>query len=144
LRNCPNVRVQKFRLPDPGTGEVYSLDINGQYIIPSKLNRFELMTVIASDGGGWDHVSVSLRKRTPTWEEMEYVRELFFRDDEVVMQLSVPARDHVNLHKFCLHMWRPQHVVIPRPPGFMVGPVINRPVERKESADAVDGQNHPE
>lgn len=28
------------------------------------------LNVVWSFGGGWEHVSVSLRKRTPTWEEM--------------------------------------------------------------------------
>lgn len=63
---------------------------------------------IVSDGGGWDHVSVSLRTRTPTWTELEYVRRSFFRDDETVMQLHVPSSDHINNHDTCLHLWRPQ------------------------------------
>ena len=65
-------------------------------------------TVIFSDGRGWDHVSVSLTTRCPTWDEMEYVRRLFFKDDETVMQLHVPTTDHINQHVFCLHLWRPQ------------------------------------
>lgn len=66
------------------------------------------LSIIASDGGGWDHVSVSLATRCPTWEEMCWVKRLFFEPDEVVMQLHPAETDYVNNHKFCLHLWRPQ------------------------------------
>jgi hypothetical protein len=47
------------------------------------------------------------------------------------MQLHVrPPADHVNNHEFCLHIWRPLDVDIPRPPSVMVGVqslgIINR------------------
>ena len=38
-----------------------------------KLGVNVLLAVIASDGDGWDHVSVSHRARCPKWDEMEYV-----------------------------------------------------------------------
>lgn len=129
MRTCPNNRIQPFRLPDRNTQRVYSEDINGEYRIPvpwkrksdvRTLPRDQIMAVIASDGLGWDHVSVSLSHRCPTWEEMEYIRDLFFADDETVMQLSVPRADHVSYHPYCLHLWRPQTEPIPRPPALMV------------------------
>lgn len=83
--------------------------------------RLGKLRVIASDGDGWDHVSVSHRNRCPTWDEMERVKRLFFRDHETVMQLHVPPVEHVNEHPYCLHLWRPQAVEIPRPPAAMVG-----------------------
>jgi len=79
------------------------------------------LRVIASWGEGWDHVSVSLPNRTPLYEEMEFVRSIFFLDNETAMQLSVPRTDHINNHSHCLHLWRPHHVDIPRPPSWMVG-----------------------
>lgn len=40
---------------------------------------------IASDGAGWEHVSVSLSvKRTPDWEEMCYVKDLFWAKTDCV------------------------------------------------------------
>jgi len=80
------------------------------------------LKVVASSGEGWDHVSVSLPDRCPTWEEMEQVKRLFFREGETAMQLHVPPTDHISHHPYCLHLWRPQDVEIPRPPGWMVGP----------------------
>jgi len=81
-----------------------------------------MLAVIASDGDDWDHVSVSHKARCPKWDEMEYVKRLFFRDDEIAMQLHVPPLDHINYCNNCLHLWRPQNHEIPRPPGIMVAP----------------------
>jgi hypothetical protein len=79
-----------------------------------------ILRVIASHGMGWDHVSVSLQHRCPTWEEMEYVKRLFFKNDELAMQLHVTPDQHINNHPFCLHMWRPHDKEIPLPPAIMV------------------------
>lgn len=81
-----------------------------------------LLAVVASDGDGCDHVSVSHKSRCPKWDEMEYVKRLFFRPHETAMQLHVPAADHINCCKNCLHLWRPQNQEIPRPPAIMVRP----------------------
>ena len=68
----------------------------------------------------WDHVSVSRTDRVPNWEEMEYVKRAFFRDDETAIEYHVPPSDHINRHEFCLHLWRPQTGAIPRPPAYMI------------------------
>lgn len=86
-----------------------------------KSGRTDLL-VIATTGMGWDHVSVSTKSRCPSWDEMEYIKRLFFREDETAMQLHVPASEHVNCHTYCLHLWRPTNQEIPRPPSVMVGP----------------------
>lgn len=78
--------------------------------------------VLMSTGDGWDHVSVSTPSRCPTWEEMHWIKGLFFRPEEAVMQLHPPEADYRNLHPYCLHMWRPQRQEIPLPPGILVAP----------------------
>ena len=80
------------------------------------------LCVIASMGGGWDHISVSTKDRCPTWDEMEFIARLFFNPDEVAMQLHLPVADHINMHPFVLHWWRPQKKLrrIPLPPKKFV------------------------
>lgn len=78
------------------------------------------LRIVASSGEGWDHVSVSLPHRCPTWEEMERVKRLFFAPEDVAFQLHVPIADHISVHPFCLHIWRPQDGTIPMPPAWMV------------------------
>jgi hypothetical protein len=55
---------------------------------------------------GWEHVSVSLPKRTPTWEEMCYVKSLFFEPEECVIQFHPPESKYVNIASTCLHLWK--------------------------------------
>lgn len=76
--------------------------------------------VIVGNGDGWDHVSVSLHDRCPTWEEMCAIKELFFEDWEWVVQYHPAEADYVNNHPYVLHLWRPHDVEIPRPPKVMV------------------------
>jgi hypothetical protein len=88
------------------------------------------LLVIVSDGrdweaeglGGpaWEHASVSLEHRCPTWMEMEWVRRTFWDEDEWVMQLHPPKDKYINLHSTCLHLWRPTGEPIPRPPRATV------------------------
>jgi hypothetical protein len=92
-----------------------------------------VLLVIAGAGLGWDHVSASLKHRCPTWEEMCAVKDLFFEPEETVMQLHPPKDAHVNNHPFCLHLWRPQHVEIPMPPGLMVGVRDRGPLTPEEA-----------
>lgn len=93
----------------------------GMFFIPSPTDRAPLK-VVASSGEGWDHVSVSRANRCPNWPEMEHVKRLCFLDDEAAMQLHVPPADHISFHPYCLHLWRPHTLEIPRPPAWMVGP----------------------
>jgi len=64
----------------------------------------------------WEHVSVSKSHRCPTWDEMCWVKWLFWHDDETVVQYHVPAADHINCHPFCLHLWRNRKRGFPMPP----------------------------
>jgi hypothetical protein len=82
--------------------------------------RFGKLRAILSNSGGWDHVSVSLETRCPTWEEMCVIKDICFHEHEVAMQLHPAKADHINVHPFVLHMWRPQGAAIPLPPKGMV------------------------
>jgi len=75
---------------------------------------------IATDTGGWEHVSVSLPSAAPSWEQMCRIKLLFWDAEDCVMQLHPPQSDWVNCHPYCLHLWRPIGPEIPRPPGWMV------------------------
>ena len=80
---------------------------------------------VASNGGGWEHVSVSPRNRKrqscPTWDEMCAIKDMFFLPEECVVQYHPPQSDYVNMHPYCLHLWKPTGVAMPRPPAIYVG-----------------------
>ena len=88
--------------------------------------RFEregvLFHCIASDGAGWEHVSVTLnKKRCPTWQEMCLVKDMFWDSEDVVIQYHAAKSEHVNNHNYCLHLWRPIDKKIECPPSILVG-----------------------
>lgn len=98
-----------FETPDGGVGEVYFPKWRG--------------SVIWSFGGGWDHVSVAPYKHshTPTWDEMCRIKDIFFNENETVVQYHPAKSDYVNNMPNCLHLWRPQDQPMPVPPPIMVG-----------------------
>ena len=95
---------------------------NGAFLLKIKDGR--PLAVIASDGHGWDHVSVRVADDSdlPTWMEMVKVKDLFFHPHECAYQYHPKQEDYVNFHPGDLHIWRPQHRYIPVPPTWMIGP----------------------
>lgn len=92
----------------------------GYFRVQSPLQKDKMLDILASNGDGWDHVSVSLPHRIPTWTEMDFVKRLFFLPEEIVMQLHPAEVKHINNMKNCLHLWRPQNISVPLPPLYMV------------------------
>ena len=81
----------------------------GAFIVPIRVRHGKRKyRVIVANGQGWDHVSVSHPLETVPWEAMAAIKDLFFEDEEVVMQLHPAKSQYVNIHPNCLHLWRPQ------------------------------------
>lgn len=86
------------------------------------------LLAIVSSSFGWEHVSVSPRipatmdpkGRTPRWEEMCFIKEKFWGDDEMVVQYHPAKKDYVNNHPDVLHMWKPVDKDYPTPPKELV------------------------
>lgn len=81
------------------------------------------LNIICGVCGGWEHVSVSIDRRkneTPTWDEMCFVKNLFWSEDEVVVQYHPAKADYVNIHPGVLHLWRPLWSSLPTPPKSFV------------------------
>jgi hypothetical protein len=93
---------------------------NGAFVV--RLNEESpFFSVIASDGKGWDHVSVSLPHRCPTWDEMCQIKDMFWDPEDCVVQYHPPKSEYVNNHPYCLHLWRNQTAEMVRPPMIMIG-----------------------
>lgn len=120
--------------------EIYR--VRGHHYAPSKTGdkhgyfqikyKGNIIRVIATNGDykasnlgieyNWEHVSVSLRHRTPNWEEMCHIKYLFWDDEETVIQFHPPKSQYVNYHPYCLHLWKPNNYNIILPPMDTVGP----------------------
>ncbi len=96
--------------------------MNGVFEIPFEHNPKVHFLCIVSDGStpdgkmiDWEHVSVRAGtmndkkkryERVPNWMEMCWLKELFWNDDECVIQFHPAKSEHVNFHPNVLHLWR--------------------------------------
>jgi len=120
------LEIEEFRIRT-GRQATFSGEPYGAFIVPRHRAPFHTeLKIIASSGNihegiEWEHVSVSTEKRCPNWPEMCFVKDLFWAEDETVMQLHPPKNAYVNNHEYCLHLWRPLNQTIPLPPQIAVG-----------------------
>jgi hypothetical protein len=124
-----NESVGRYRVT---RGEMATTAVLGNYgFFRVPLSGTTVAVIIANDGEecGWEHVSVHVRysdrhgkmhMRTPTWDEMCVIKRLFFEPEETVIQFHPPDSEYVNRHPHCLHLWRPENVLIPLPPIELV------------------------
>ena len=121
----------QFRVRSGVLGSDDSVSNCGAFFLPNRAVKTKGLStketsamplkIIASDGEGWEHVSVSLPTRCPTWDEMCFVKSVFWDYEDAVMQLHPPRSTWVNNHQFCLHLWRPTAKAVPLPPQWMIG-----------------------
>lgn len=125
--------LEPYRVTSPSAGRYKSSRgmTSGIFVIPFKKVKLIVLFSSGSEwvddgmpGEPWEHASISVsnESRIPSWEEMCHVKDLFWGDDEAVMQLHPPKVDYVNLHQHCLHLWKPTMSKIPLPPSICVGP----------------------
>jgi hypothetical protein len=71
---------------------------------------------------GWKHVSVQVEPatRTPTWDEMCFVKDLFWEKEECAIEYHPPASQYVRANPYRLHLWKPKYATIPTPPVSVV------------------------
>lgn len=119
---------EQYRVKNGPVGSDASFENNGFFIIPHyKVNGYDIRCQI-SDGEGWEHVSVTIgpthkpATRNPTWDEMCWVKNIFWNDDECVIEYHPAKSEYVSCHPFCLHLWKPTSIELPIPPSIFVGP----------------------
>lgn len=118
MRSRVHKKAEKYRITKGLMASDKSYGNNGAFFIPGPCKEF--LMVVVSDGGGWDHCSVSLGNRTPTWKEMCFIKDLFWEPEETVIQYHPAKSEYVNIHPFTLHLWKPRHVRIPPAPKEFV------------------------
>ena len=110
--------IEKNRYQLPGYPITNEGDKQGYFRFKKNGNIYHC---IVSSGLDWDHVSVILdKKRCPTWDEMCWIKDLFFDVNEMVIQIHPKKNQYINLSKNCLHLWRYQKEEFPFPDKIMV------------------------
>ena len=125
MRKMSKFKVpERYRVLSGPLGSGIANGNNGAFQIPLKKYPKKIEAfAIASDGMGWEHVSVSIMtaaKRTPTWDEMQYIKVLFWGNSETVIQFHPTESEYVDMHKYTLHLWRKIGVTHELPPNILV------------------------
>lgn len=96
---------ERYRAPHPGGYPHKKGDQYGWFEV-ERIGKTKLCIMASPPDGEWQHVSVSTRHRCPDWQEMCFVKSLFWDDEECVVQFHPPKSEYVNNHDFCLHLWK--------------------------------------
>ncbi len=120
MRHEPNLRIENYRVM---TGPFASAPGKnwGQFMVGPLRIISSGATDDNPESAGWEHVSVSVAGRVPTWDEMCSVKELFWADEECVIQFHPPKSEYVNTHPYVLHLWRRPGYEPERPPRALIG-----------------------
>lgn len=103
---------ERFRFMQPGhpmstqPGQPFGL-----FVLSGPQAKGRAMNIVACDGKetGWEHVSVSLpgwEGKCASWPEMCLVKDLFWDEEEWVVQFHPAKSQYVNIHPGVLHLWR--------------------------------------
>jgi hypothetical protein len=109
MRKFLDARLSGGRIREGAYGSDDSWGLCGAFLIQGPCG--EQLKIISSnadfpEADGFEHVSVSTRWRCPNWQEMCFVKHLFFREEETVIQFHPQKSEYVNCHPYCLHLWR--------------------------------------
>ena len=125
MRSAVPERLEAGRIREGLQGSTSDWGFNGAFIVHGPCGEY--LRIIISAGAaddtvshGWQHVSVSTRRRPPNWQEMCFVKNLCWDEEELVLQFHPPRSQYVNNHRFVLHMWKAPYDV-PLPPSILVG-----------------------
>lgn len=102
-------------------------DVAGCFDIPGPCG--ERLVIFVSPGDerdpplarGWEHVSVSTKRRIPNWTEMCFVKDLCWDAEDAVIQFHPPRSRYVNRAPNVLHLWKRRGREWPLPPMMLVG-----------------------
>lgn len=79
------------------------------------INKLKGSVVFSDDENGWEHVSFSpYNGKMPTWDDMCKLKELFWKDEEEVIQIHPKKSEYVNMMENCLHLWRNKTMELPQ------------------------------
>lgn len=116
-----SLQANRVRTGAMGSDDSYGLAGMFRLIGPNNALLLAVSSGVDEENG-WEHVSVSGHGRCPTWDEMCWVKNLFWDEHEMCVQYHPPKSEYVNCHPHVLHMWKPINMSIPLPPSLLVGP----------------------
>ena len=105
-----------MREPKEIRKRLHFIKILGAGIMASEItiNKTRGTVVFSDDENGWEHVSFSPKNnKMPSWEDMCKLKDLFWDEEEEVIQIFPKKSEYVNLKENCLHLWRNKKIELP-------------------------------
>lgn len=91
------------------------------FSVPSPVIGGESLAVHIGINLGWEYAAVSTQHRCPSWEEMAFIKSSLWPPESCVVEFHPPQSQYVNVHPYCLWLFRPVGGGMPRPPVEIVG-----------------------
>ena len=120
MRPAPNERIETGRLTHD---ERFATPVGVRYgAFQFNFNGTDLRVISSGvdTEHGWEHVSVSAELRCPNWNEMCFIKDLFWDEEETVVQFHPKKSRYVNNHPHCLHLWRSLNGETQLPPKELI------------------------
>lgn len=120
MREKLSEKDERYRAPRPDLPTFPKYSTNGWF---ERFYHGVNLRIMSTSGqySEWEHVSVSTKNRCPNWEEMCLVKNMFWGEEEVVVQFHPKKSKYVNNHEFCLHLWKRRDREFETPPEIFVG-----------------------
>lgn len=109
------LQANRVRRGDYATDDTFGMAGMFRILMPSGSLLLAMSSGIDKERG-WEHVVVSGENHCPTWAEMVFVKDLFWDEEECVVQYHPPKSQVVPSSPNSLHLWRPLNLNIPMPP----------------------------
>lgn len=129
MRAIYNTKLERYRKQEEPLFSTIEDGYKGVFKLRHKYMPNQILLTIISTGPKlqnniyddielykWEHVSVSSPIRTPNWYEMCFIKNIFWDEEETVLQYHPPKSCYKNIHPYCLHLWKPTHFDIELPP----------------------------
>ena len=76
-----------------------------EFLIPT-VTEMATISAINFKDDDFEHVMLNPQNRLPTYEEMVSLKDIFWEQGEVTMQVHPAKSEYINIQKYTLHLWR--------------------------------------
>lgn len=76
-----------------------------EFLIPA-VSATATITAIDFKDDDFEHVLLNPKNRLPTYEEMANLKDIFWNQNEVTIQVHPSKSDYINIENYTLHLWR--------------------------------------
>ena len=87
----------------------------GVYETEMMVGKLKGHVIFSENEDGWEHVSFMPynKNKLPSWEDMCQLKDVFWEDEEAVIQIHPKKSEYVNVVENCLHLWRNKDIPLP-------------------------------